>query len=209
MATILQTVFISLNFWHASMQFLSLEYTARWFPTILIMIGYQLLSLVIALPVFVALQVELNRRSNQNHSSKWSRYQLAMRILTFTAIAQLVLPIFEATRVSLGLSGTPEWLARGFFHVSIAFGTFPTAALGAFIAFMPFCFPPGLEILKLKIEEIQNYKNFLKEENFHISLLDEKTDEEVDKIITIASHIGELDKAEVLSRVLLNRHLRV
>ena len=128
--------------------------------------------------------------------------QSVVQILLFSVIAFLVLPICEAARVSLGLSGTPEWLVRDLFGVSIALSTIPSAALALSIVFI---LPEGLK--RLKASEIQSYKNFLKEENFHVSLLEEKADEEVNKIITVANHFGELDKAEVLSSVLLKRHL--
>ncbi len=197
-AMILQTVFISLNFWHASMHFVY----GKILPSPIIMLGYQLLSMAMVSPLFVGLQVELNRRFNANSLAKRSHMQSVVQILLFSVIAFLVLPICEAARVSLGLSGTPEWLVRDLFGVSIALSTIPSAALALSIVFI---LPEGLK--RLKASEIQSYKNFLKEENFHVSLLEEKADEEVNKIITVANHFGELDKAEVLSSVLLKRHL--
>lgn len=197
LSTFLQSIFTVLNFWHAPMQ----STYGKFLPTILVMLSYQLLSIAIVSPLFISLQLELNRRLSAISSAPRSQKKYVLQILLFIVIACVILPILEGARVALGLSGTPEWVARDLFRLSIAVSTVPTAALGFFIAFIR-----PKELRKLKDSEFRSYKSLLEEDNFQLLHLEKQTDEEIIKIISVANHMGELDKADVLSNELLNRH---
>lgn len=125
-------------------------------------------------------------------------------LLVFCSIAPILLCFLEAARVSMGFSPIPVWLAKDFLRVSVAFSTLPASLLGFWVA---------LEshkknfALRIPLGETRLYQDFLKEENFNLCLLEEKTDEELHKIINVAHTLGELDKADVVSSVLVKRHL--
>lgn len=74
---------------------------------------------------------------------------------------------------------------------------------------MVFCLPGRKyrEGFNISADELRLHKDYLQESNFRLWLLDEKSDEEINKLIDIAKDLGDLEKAEILSRVLLERHL--
>jgi len=168
------------------------------------MIAYQLLSLALVLPLFYRLQVALNNQIVADSASIWYRIQPKIQLILFCSIAPILLSLFEAVRISTGFSKVPVWLGNDLITLSGAFTCLPSAILGLMVAFY---LHKRNYAKHIRRDEFGLYRDLLKEENFNICLLEGKTDEEINKIIDVAHSVGELEKADLMSSVLVKRHL--
>ncbi|MDX1986489.1 MAG: hypothetical protein SFV17_07365, partial [Candidatus Obscuribacter sp.] len=118
--------------------------------------------------------------------------------------AIVALPLLEILKTSIGISHLPHWIARDVFRVALAISPVPSAILFMFVTAV---LPTENLIYGIDADEASLYRDYLEDRNFHLWLLDEKSDEEINRIIAVARSIGDLAKADVLSRILLDRHL--
>ncbi len=171
---------------------------------ILTVFAYQLISIGVVLPVSYFLLAALNRRIVPEIAPLWSRLQPITQSILFCVIAIVALPLLEILKTSIGISHLPHWIARDVFRVALAISPVPSAILFMFVTAV---LPTENLIYGIDADEASLYRDYLEDRNFHLWLLDEKSDEEINRIIAVARSIGDLAKADVLSRILLDRHL--
>ncbi|MBL8081040.1 MAG: hypothetical protein JNN26_00395 [Candidatus Obscuribacter sp.] len=171
---------------------------------ILTIFAYQLISIGLVLPVLYILMAALNRRIVPEIAPLWSRLQPISQSILFCVIAIVALPLLESLKTSIGISHIPHWVARDVFRVSLAISPVPSAILFMFVTAV---LSKENSIYGVDANEVSLYRDYLEDRNFHLWLLDDKSDEEINRIIAVARSIGDLAKADVLSRILLDRHL--
>ncbi|MCW5824450.1 MAG: hypothetical protein KIT34_16745 [Cyanobacteria bacterium TGS_CYA1] len=170
--------------------------------SVLTLASYVFLSIFAVLPLFNFLQTELRKRHIRYSNLQLSRFQ---HLILYCAVGMLFLPACEAARAFLGLSPFSLWVAKDIFRVSLALSTIPVSLLGMTVALKPFFF--GKAFSGIRAEQVQSYIEFLKDENFDEERLQFKTEAEIKCIIQIAKQLGDYDKAEIVSKSLLQRHL--
>lgn len=171
---------------------------------ILRIFAYQLISIGVVLPIFYFLLAALNRRIVPEIAPLWSRLQPITQSILFCVIAIVALPLLESLKTSIGVTHLPPWIARDVFRVALAISVVPSAILSVFTVAV---LSKENSIYGIDANEVSLHRDYLEDRNFHLWLLDDKSDEEINRIIGVARHIGDLAKADVLSRVLLDRHL--
>lgn len=171
---------------------------------ILTVFAYQLISIGVVLPVFYFLLAALNRRIVPDIAPLWSRLQPITQSILFCIITIVVLPLLEMLKTSIGITHLPLWIARDVFRVALTISTLPTSILFMFVTAV---LPTENLIYGIDADEASLYRDYLEDRNFHLWLLDDKSDEEINRMIAVARSIGDLAKADVLSRILLDRHL--
>ncbi len=168
---------------------------------VLTMVGSVLLSIIAVLPLFYGLQIEFSKRFLCSSNLQLSKVE---HIFLFCTIALYLLPICEAIRASAGISSVPIWLAKNIYRVSLALSTLPLSMWGMVIAFKPIFW--GRDFKGIKSDQILANVEFLKDKNFDETLLEYKTDAEINCIIKIAKQLGSYDKAEIASECLMKRY---
>ncbi len=171
---------------------------------ILTIFAYQLISIGLVFPGFYILMAALNRRIVPEIAPLWSRLQPITQSILFCVIAIVALPLLENLKTSIGITHLPHWIARYLFMIGLPFSLFPTMILSVFMVLV---LPKENFLYGIDADEASLYRDYLEDRNFHLWLLDEKSDEEINRIIAVARSIGDLAKADVLSRILLDRHL--
>lgn len=170
------------------------------FRTLIILLGYELFSISLVLPLFYSLQFGYFRSFEKKSNL---RFKVFEHLLLFSIMALYFLPISEALRALFLCSPFPDWLIKDNFRVCVAAATVPLCALSIMTVLKSTSH--GRNLKGLKREQILSYIEFLKDENFDVNLLEGKSISEAENIIEIAKSTGDLDKAEILSKHLVQR----
>lgn len=200
-AAILCSVFTVVNFWHASLQFT----IDGLLPSLLILSGYVLLGTAASLLVFLPLQLALQQRLTLPSQRGLIGWSVMTNVLLFFVVAMVALPVFCCFESSLGILPLSELLAKDVFRIGVALSTIPSSLLGMMTALGPLKCRGSLSFQRMR--ELQSYAPFLKNENFDIALISEKADRDIDNMIELAKFQGQLDKADLLSRILLEKQM--
>jgi len=158
-------------------------------------------------PLFYALQVARPRTSLLSQHERFFSLGPLGHALLFCAIALYVLPLCEAFRVTAGLSPINFRIAKALFEVSLAVATLPQSFIGLVIAFKPLFSRSPLR--RMTREDLIFKLQFLEGEDFDLKLLDSGPDGEINTLIEVAKYVGDMDKASLISKYLLDRHLSI
>lgn len=183
---LLLILLVSLNFGHFS------TITRNQFLDAILMFAVcQFFSIIFTLPLFCLLQRRL------------TSWPVLIHCLFFSLMAMLILPIFEFFRASIGLLPIPLWFIKDVFRVDAALSTIPSSLLGMAIAFRNTTVirPVGVSSC-----EFLEYRAIIQSPELDEQSLQNKSDEEINKIIEVAKSLGDLPKADFLSKTLLDRH---
>jgi hypothetical protein len=151
------------------------------------------ISLLLTLPIFWFLQLRLFQKSSAKCVKaivSSSEFILAVALVTWAVVVSL--PIVQFLLITAGLSKESVFIMRDLFRVSIAISTIPSS-VGA------------LAIVFRGIRNTKEASKVLEGRNLSPSALNDKTDDELHRLIELALKLKNVAAADKISRHLLER----
>lgn len=171
--------------------------------SLVILSGYQMFSIVLVLPLFLALFRLYKIPLFTRFSSGLVTADALIQVNVFLLLAGMLLPVFEYCILQLGLAPVAAWLVKDVFRINMALSTMPLAILSMCMVTKNAdnIIPKGM-----KVEELRHYRILIEDTKRDDSQLKWRPDEELSRMIDVAHCSGDLITADGLSKVLLLRH---
>lgn len=169
------------------------------FNVVVLMISCAGISLLLVAPLFFMLQVALRRKLGKDELV----FAPSAHTVHFLTVGLVMISIFEVCRMFLGLSFLSSPVAINLLFVSFSLSIIGLTTLAVMFSFRNMSFRVPLS----NIEPDEFYANlrFLQRKQFNESDLSAMTDLEIQSVIEIAKYVGYKSKADLASRVLLDR----
>lgn len=201
--------FAALNFWHGD--FLSGD--AMVLPSKHILLAYLKLSAGLVFPLFFLLQVMIQRRrSGRAIFDCGISLQSIEHSALYCYLVLNIVPLLELAKLGLGLSGFQPFLIRSFVLWGAVEAICPIIVVMLVATFKRTSAAYNLHIPNLRSLltygfslKNREYNLMVSDSDFTVDQLEDKPDNFVIKLIDVAWHLGDREKAELISNYLVMR----